>query len=93
MPPAKHTTEQARAGGDSFNEIVAFIDNMRDRTANIASATEEQAAVAAEVDQSIVQISDMTKQTQEAMHDAMAHNQRMAQMSAELLQSSQRFEL
>ena len=90
---AQQTTGQARAAGQSFNEIVGFIDNMRDMTATIASATEQQASVAGEIDHSIVHISDMGKQTLQAMHEAVAHNQRLARMSAELLQSAQQFQL
>lgn len=90
---AQHTTEQAKAAGQSFNEIVTFIDNVRDMTAAIASATEQQAAVAGEIDHSIVYINDMGKQTLQAMSNAIDHNQQLAQTSTDLLRSTQRFEL
>jgi methyl-accepting chemotaxis protein len=90
---AQHTTEQAKAAGQSFNEIVAFIDNMRDMTTTIAGATEQQAHAAGEIDHSIVHISDMGKQALDALNDAVERNQQLAQMSTDLLQSAQRFEL
>jgi methyl-accepting chemotaxis protein len=90
---AQNTTEQAKAAGQAFNEIVAFIDNMRDMTTTIAGATEQQAHAAGEIDHSIVHISDMGKQALDALNDAVERNQRLAQMSTDLLQSAQRFEL
>lgn len=89
----QHSTQQAEAAGNAFNEIVSFIDNMQGMTAAIAGATEQQANAAGEIDHSIVDINDMGKQTIETLNGAMEHNQRLTQMSTELLRTTQQFEL
>ena len=88
---AQHTSKQAQTAGKSFDEIVIAITTVRDMTAMIASATEEQASVAAEIDQNISRINDMGQQTLTAVKQTVNDNQRLEQMSDELQQSVQRF--
>jgi len=88
---AQDTSQQAQSAGKSFNEIVVSIKTVRDMTAMIASATEEQAGVAEEIDKNINRINDMGQQTLVAVEQTVNDNQRLEQMSGELQQSVHRF--
>ncbi len=88
---AQDTSQQAQSAGKSFDEIVTSIKTVRDMTAMIASATEEQASVAEEIDQSINRINDMGQQTLVAVEQTVNYNQRLEQMSGELQHSVHRF--
>ncbi len=88
---AQHTSKQAHTAGKSFDEIVNAISTVREMTAMIASATEEQASVATEIDQNISCINDMGQQTLAAVKQTVNDNQRLEQMSDELQHSVQRF--
>ncbi|HEB57320.1 MAG TPA: methyl-accepting chemotaxis protein [Gammaproteobacteria bacterium] len=88
---AQQTSRQAHTAGKSFDEIVNAISTVRDMTAMIASATEEQASVAAEIDHNISHINHMGQQTLSAVEQTLTDNQRLEQMSNELQHSVQRF--
>ena len=72
------------AAAGSCGEVVAL-------PAMIASATEEQAGVAEEIDKNINRINDMGQQTLVAVEQTVNDNQRLEQMSGELQQSVYRF--
>ncbi len=88
---AQHTSRQAHTAGKSFDDIVTAITTVREMTAMIASATEEQASVATEIDQNISRINDMGQQTLSAVEQTLSNNQRLQQMSGELQHSVHRF--
>ncbi len=88
---AQDTSQQAQSAGKSFAEIVISIKTVRDMTSMIASATEEQASVAEEIDQNIIRINDMGRQTLVAVEQTVNDNHRLEQMSGELQQSVHRF--
>ena len=57
------TVDKAMNAADSLDQIVTSVTMISDRNTQIASASEEQSAVAAEIDHSVVQISQLTEQT------------------------------
>jgi len=60
---ARSTLEVAQAAGQALQEITAAIASINERNLVIASASEEQAQVAREVDRNLVNIRDLSLQT------------------------------
>ena len=58
---SRSTVDKARAAGDSLTKIVKAVATISDMNTQIASAAEEQSAVAQEIDRSIVQISQLAE--------------------------------
>jgi methyl-accepting chemotaxis protein len=73
------TVEKAQSAAESLDQIVSSVALISDRNTQIANASEEQSAVAHEIDRSVVQISQL------AEHSALASEQ-VAQATAELSQ-------
>jgi methyl-accepting chemotaxis protein len=71
------TVEKAQSATQSLDQIVSAVALISDRNTQIASAAEEQSAVAQEIDRSVVQISELGE------HSAQASEQ-ITQASAEL---------
>jgi methyl-accepting chemotaxis protein len=71
------TVEKAQSATASLDQIVSAVALISDRNTQIASAAEEQSAVAQEVDRSVVQISELGE------HSAQASEQ-ITQAAAEL---------
>ena len=63
-------TELAGRSGEALQEIVATVEITADQVNAIATASEEQSAASEEINQSIVQVNDMSRQTAEAMGEA-----------------------
>jgi methyl-accepting chemotaxis protein len=55
--------ERARSAGLALTQIIVAISKISERNLLIASATEEQAQVAREVDRSLITIRDLSTQT------------------------------
>ena len=60
----------ASRSGQALEEIVATVEATGDQVNAIATASEEQSATSEEINQSIVQVNDMSRQTAEAMAEA-----------------------
>ncbi|MET0090431.1 MAG: methyl-accepting chemotaxis protein [Candidatus Thiodiazotropha sp.] len=71
------TVEKARTAAESLDQIVSSVALISDRNTQIANASDEQSAVATEIDRSVIQISQL------AEHSALASEQ-IAQATAEL---------
>ena len=71
------TVEKAQTAAESLDQIVSSVGLISDRNTQIASASEEQSAVAHEIDRSVVQISQL------AEHSSLASEQ-IAKATAEL---------
>ena len=63
-------TELASQSGQALQEIVATVEATGDQVNAIATASEEQSAASEEINQSIVQVNDMSRQTAGAMAEA-----------------------
>ena len=63
-------TELANQSGQALREIVATVEATGDQVSAIAAASEEQSAASEEINQSIVQVNDMSRQTAESMAEA-----------------------
>ncbi|MET0051719.1 MAG: methyl-accepting chemotaxis protein [Candidatus Thiodiazotropha sp.] len=73
------TVDKARSAEHTLDRIVSSVAQISDRNTQIASASEEQSAVAHEIDRSVVQISRLSEHSEVA-------SQQIAQATAELAQ-------
>ena len=87
----RESTEQARGtlgialqAGEALEEIHARSGTISERNLLIASASEEQAAVAREVDRNIINISDLSTQSAAGANQTSASAQELARLAAEL---------
>ena len=63
-------TELANQSGQALQKIVTTVEATGDQINAIATASEEQSAASEQINHSIFQVSDMSKQTADAMAEA-----------------------
>ncbi len=66
----EEATELANQSGTALQEIVSMVEATADQINAIATASEEQSAASEQINHSIFQVSDMSRQTAEAMGEA-----------------------
>ncbi len=76
--------EQAALAGESLGTIAESVSEINQMSTQIATAAEEQNAVAADMNRNIVQISDMATQNATGAGQTSAASQELAGMSTEL---------
>lgn len=91
LEKARQTTLQTSHAGNALNEVVQSIEVIRDRSAMIASATEQQAAAANNINNNIALISTLNQNAKQAVDNAFDENQRLDMQSDKLKISIQRF--
>lgn len=90
---ANDTLELARAAGAALAEITEAISHISERNLVIASASEEQAQVAREVDRNLVNIRDLAQQTSAGAHETSAASQDLSRLAVDLNSLVNRFSL
>ncbi|MGY4533350.1 methyl-accepting chemotaxis protein [Pseudomonas sp. TE3786] len=90
---ANSTLELARAAGAALAEITDAISHISERNLVIASASEEQAQVAREVDRNLVNIRDLAQQTSAGAHETSAASQDLSRLAVDLNGLVNRFTL
>lgn len=88
---ARETRELAQSAGTALNEITVGISEMYERNLVIASAAEEQAQVAREVDRNLVNIRDLSVQSATGAHQTSASSHELSRLAADLNQLVGRF--
>jgi len=78
------TLEAARASGLALDQITQAITSINERNMVIASASEEQAQVAREVDRNLVNIRDLATQTSAGANQSNAASQDLSRLAVEL---------
>ena len=88
---ARSTLEGAHAAGEALDAIAAAIARINERNLVIASASEEQAQVAREVDRNLTSIRDLAHQSSAGAEETAAASQALSQLAVDLNALVQRF--
>ncbi|HGS4506708.1 TPA: methyl-accepting chemotaxis protein [Vibrio cholerae] len=81
---ANTTLSIANEAGDAFQEISLLISQISDQNAAVATATEEQATVAKDVDSNILNIRDLSIQTQTGADQTSSSSSELARLAEHL---------
>ncbi|WP_397457496.1 methyl-accepting chemotaxis protein [Pseudomonas lurida] len=81
---AQRTLDTAQGAGSALVEITESIDNITERNVLIATASEEQAQVAREVDRSLVSIRDLSNQASEGSGQTALATSKLTKLAVEL---------
>jgi methyl-accepting chemotaxis protein len=81
---ARSTLEVAQAAGVALEQITQAIASINERNLVIASASEEQAQVAREVDRNLVNIRDLSLQTSAGANQTSAASQELSRLAVDL---------
>lgn len=81
---AQRTLDTAQGAGTALVEITESIDNITERNVLIATASEEQAQVAREVDRSLVSIRDLSNQASEGSSQTAIATSELTKLAVEL---------
>ena len=81
---ASHTLRRANSAGKALEKITASISHINERNLVIASAAEQQALVAREVDQNLVTIRDLSTQTAAGATETSAASQELSRLAVDL---------
>jgi methyl-accepting chemotaxis protein len=90
---ARASLDVAEAAGKALAEITAAIVQINERNTTIASATEEQAQVAREVDRNLMSIRDLSLQTSAGANQTAAASGELSQLAVGLNQVVMRFKV
>lgn len=90
---ADTTMSTSQELGESLREVVGLIGQINEQNINIASAAEEQAMVAREVDQNLVSIRDLSFQTSAGANQTNASSQELAGLAERLSELIREFKL
>ncbi|MGP0170804.1 methyl-accepting chemotaxis protein [Pseudomonas sp. NCHU5208] len=80
----RSTLEVAQAAGGALEQITEAIASINERNLVIASASEEQAQVAREVDRNLVNIRDLSLQTSAGANQTTAASQELSRLAVDL---------
>jgi methyl-accepting chemotaxis protein len=81
---ARSTLDVAKAAGQALDEIATAISQINERNLVIASASEEQAQVAREVDRNLVNIRDLSMQSSAGANQTSAASQELSRLAVDL---------
>jgi len=81
---ASHTLRRANSAGQALEKITASISQINQRNLVIASAAEQQALVAREVDENLVTIRDLSTQTAAGATQTSAASQELSRLAVDL---------
>lgn len=87
------TGQSSAALGEALAEIINLISGINKQNLNIASAAEEQAMVAREVDKNLVSIRDLSFQTTSGANETQASSQELARLAEDMNTLLSRFKL
>ncbi|KPB52573.1 Methyl-accepting chemotaxis protein [Pseudomonas coronafaciens pv. oryzae] len=90
---ANLTLEQAAATGEALNVIISSTTTINDRNLLIASAAEQQAQVASEVDRNLSSIRDLSSQTASGAQQTTVASNALSMLASDLNLMVQRFVL
>ncbi|SHM94823.1 methyl-accepting chemotaxis protein [Phytopseudomonas punonensis] len=90
---ARSTLDVAKGAGQALEQITEAIAMINERNLVIASASEEQAQVAREVDRNLVNIRDLSMQTSAGANQTSASSQELSRLAVDLNALVTRFKI
>ncbi|WP_341305188.1 methyl-accepting chemotaxis protein [Pseudomonas sp. TMP25] len=90
---ARSTLDVAKAAGQALDEIAVAIAQINERNLVIASAAEEQAQVAREVDRNLVNIRDLSMQSSAGANQTSAASHELSRLAVDLTALVARFSI
>jgi methyl-accepting chemotaxis protein len=90
---ADSTVSQAQRAGEALKEITSDVSIINDMSTQIASASEEQSAVAEEINQNITTVSHHAGQTTEHSHSLAEASADLSQLASKLQKRASRFKV
>ena len=87
------TVGKAKLAAQSLDQVVSSVMQISQRNIQIAGASEEQSAVAAEIDRSVVHISDLAKHTSEASEQIAIATQELSNLGENLREMISHFKI
>jgi methyl-accepting chemotaxis protein len=90
---ARSTLDVARTAGEALDGITRAISQISERNLVIASASEEQAQVAREVDRNLINIRDLSLQSSAGANQTSAASQELARLAISLNELVARFRI
>ncbi|MBC3948479.1 methyl-accepting chemotaxis protein [Pseudomonas sp. DOAB1069] len=90
---AQKTLDTAQGAGTALVEITESIDNITERNVLIATASEEQAQVAREVDRSLVSIRDLSNQAYDGASQTAVATSELTKLAVELNRLVKQFQV
>ena len=90
---ANETLTLAQGAGASLTDITSSINQISERNLVIASAAEEQAQVAREVDRNIVNFRDLSMQSTQGANQSSASSNELSRLAGDLNQVVARFKV
>nr|WP_167057514.1 methyl-accepting chemotaxis protein [Pantoea sp. Ap-967] len=88
---ASHTLQAAREAGQALEQIMAYITRINEQNLVIASAAEEQAQVAREVDRNLINIRDLSAISTTQAHQTASASQALEKLGTQLNELVTRF--
>lgn len=90
---AEATGEQATSAGDALNSIQQAVSSITDMNSQIASASEEQSAVAEDINQSLVSINDASNSSATGTEQILASSSELSRLAGDLDTLVKRFKV
>ena len=90
---ASETVGLARNAGDELNAITGTVSKIQAMNQQIATAAEEQSAVAEEINRSVLNVRDVAEQSAAASEETAASSVELARLGAQLQTLLGRFRL
>lgn len=90
---AQETVESAAKAGEALDRITSMISTIDQMNAQIAEASSQQSTVAEEINQSIVNISQVVEQTAEGVQQSVISTQALSAVADQLQKSVSKFKI
>jgi len=87
----EHSAEQVKKTGEMLDEMNTNVFNIMDMSTTIATAIEEQSAVASEVSKHVISIRDVTENTSQSSSENEKMSQSLSSQAAQLADQVKRF--
>ena len=88
---AQESVDQTREAGAALDRIVASVQTIRDMSTQIATASEQQSAVAADIDQRVINVASVANETTNAANETVSATREISREIDHLYELMSRF--